>query len=59
MLLNVSARPRNGLTFQGGVNTGKTVSDYVRHSSRAAGVERHVDALGSGAPGIAATTVRR
>ena len=28
MLLNVSARVRSGLTFQGGVNTGKTVSDY-------------------------------
>ena len=26
-LLNVSARPRNGLTFQGGLNTGKTVQD--------------------------------
>jgi Carboxypeptidase regulatory-like domain len=28
MLINVSARPRNGLTFQGGINTGKTVNDY-------------------------------
>ena len=28
VLLNVSARVRNGLTFQGGVNTGKTVTDY-------------------------------
>jgi Carboxypeptidase regulatory-like domain len=28
ILLNVSARVRNGLTFQGGMNTGKTVSDY-------------------------------
>src|SRR6266853_461478 len=28
VLLNVSARVRNGLTFQGGMNTGKTVTDY-------------------------------
>ena len=27
VLLNVSARPRNGLTLQGGINTGKTVTD--------------------------------
>ena len=27
LLLNVSSRVRNGLTFQGGMNTGKTVSD--------------------------------
>jgi hypothetical protein len=27
MLINISARPRNGLTIQGGVNTGKTVQD--------------------------------
>ena len=27
LLLNFSARPRNGLTFQGGINTGKTVTD--------------------------------
>jgi Carboxypeptidase regulatory-like domain len=27
-LLNVSARPRNGLVFQGGVNTGTTRTDY-------------------------------
>jgi hypothetical protein len=28
VLLNVSARMRNGLTFQGGLNTGTTTSDY-------------------------------
>src|SRR5882672_11918782 len=28
ILLNVSARVRNGLTFQGGMNTGRTVVDY-------------------------------
>jgi hypothetical protein len=28
VLLNVSARPRNGLTFQGGINTGVTRNDY-------------------------------
>src|SRR4029079_7758663 len=28
MLINVSARPRTGLTVQGGINTGKTVNDY-------------------------------
>ena len=28
MLLNVTAQPRPGLTFQGGVNTGKQVNDY-------------------------------
>jgi hypothetical protein len=27
MVLNISARVRNGLTFQGGINTGKTVQD--------------------------------
>ena len=27
MLINISARPSNGLTFQGGINTGKTVKD--------------------------------
>ena len=27
LLFNVSARPRNGITFQGGINTGKTVTD--------------------------------
>ena len=27
MLVTVSARPRNGLMFQGGINTGKTVTD--------------------------------
>ncbi len=27
VLVNISARPRNGLTFQGGVNTGTTVRD--------------------------------
>jgi hypothetical protein len=28
MLVNISARPRNGLTLQGGINSGKTVIDY-------------------------------
>jgi hypothetical protein len=28
LLVNISARPRNGLTFQGGIGTGKTVNDY-------------------------------
>ncbi len=27
VLFNISARPRNGLVFQGGINAGKTVSD--------------------------------
>ena len=27
LMINVSARPRNGLTVQGGVNTGTTVTD--------------------------------
>jgi hypothetical protein len=27
LMLNLSARPRNGLTLQGGLNTGKTVTD--------------------------------
>src|SRR5689334_7839524 len=26
-MVNLSARPRNGMTFQAGINTGKTVSD--------------------------------
>jgi hypothetical protein len=28
VLLNITARPRNGLTFQGGLNTGTTTTDY-------------------------------
>jgi hypothetical protein len=28
VLINLSARAANGLTFQGGINTGKTVNDY-------------------------------
>jgi hypothetical protein len=28
VLFNISARPANGLTFQGGVNSGATVTDY-------------------------------
>jgi hypothetical protein len=28
VLVNLSARAANGLTFQGGINTGKTVNDY-------------------------------
>ena len=27
LMINVSARPRNGLTLQGGLNTGKTITD--------------------------------
>jgi hypothetical protein len=27
LMINLSARPRNGLTLQGGVNTGKTITD--------------------------------
>ena len=34
LLLNVSARPRNGLTFQGGINTGKTVTDNCEVARR-------------------------
>src|SRR4030095_4991928 len=28
MLINITVRPRTGLTFQGGINTGKQVNDY-------------------------------
>ena len=28
VLINLSARAANGLTFQGGINTGKTVQDF-------------------------------
>jgi hypothetical protein len=34
MLINISARPRNGLTFQGGINTGKTVNDYCANRAQ-------------------------
>ena len=37
MLLNVSARPRNGLTLQGGINTGRTVTDNCEVARAAAG----------------------
>jgi len=32
--LNLSARPRNGLTFQGGFNTSQTLSDYCEIRAR-------------------------
>ena len=35
--LDVSARPRNGLLFQGGINTGKTVTDNCAVRAAAAG----------------------
>src|SRR4029077_7160123 len=34
ILLNLSARTRNGITFQGGVNTGKTVTDVCDARAR-------------------------
>ena len=35
--LDVSARPRSGLLFQGGINTGKTVDRQLRRAGAAAG----------------------
>ena len=34
LLVNVNARPRNGLTFQGGINTGKTDTDTCEVAQR-------------------------
>ena len=34
VLLNLTARAANGLTFQGGINTGKTVNDYCEVRSQ-------------------------
>ena len=34
MLINVSARPTAGLTFQGGINTGKTTNDYCANRAQ-------------------------
>ena len=34
VLINFSARAANGLTFQGGINTGKTVNDYCEVRAR-------------------------
>jgi hypothetical protein len=45
ILLNVSARMRNGLTFQGGLNTGTTATDYC--GVRAASPEYTVIAPGN------------
>jgi hypothetical protein len=55
VLLNVSARVRNGLTFQGGANTGKTESDAC--AIRAAIPEMNVTstAFGNGGLGIGTT----
>ena len=41
MLLNVSARPRNGLVFQGGVSTGQDEHGLLRGESAAAGGAEH------------------
>jgi hypothetical protein len=56
VLLNVSARVRSGLTFQGGLNSGKTESDAC--AIRAALPEMNVTstAFGNGAPGIPGVT---
>ena len=40
ILLNVSARLRNGLTFQGGFNTGTTGTDYCDVRAALAGIHR-------------------
>ena len=37
VLVNVNARMRNGLTVQGGLNTGSTVTRQLRHPRRSAG----------------------
>ena len=40
LMINVSARPRDGLTVQGGLNTGKTVTDNCEIRDAAAGDRR-------------------
>jgi len=46
MLLNISVRPANGLNFQGGVNSGKTVQDNC--DIRAQLPELNIAAIGQG-----------
>jgi len=46
MLINVTARPRNDLTFQGGINSGKTVQDIC--DVRAQVPEFTIAAVGNG-----------
>ena len=50
MLLNISARPRNGLTFQGGFNTGKTVTDYCEVRALVPEMNSTSTVLGNGFP---------
>jgi hypothetical protein len=55
VLLNVSARVRNGLTFQGGVNTGKTESDACAIRAAIPEMNATSTAFGNGAAGIGTT----
>ena len=50
MLLNISARPRPGLTFQGGFNTGKTVSDSCEVRALVPEMSSTSTVLGNGFP---------
>jgi hypothetical protein len=58
LLVNLSARPRPGLTFQGGINTGKTVSDSCEIRAKLPEFNASSTVFGNGAtavPGVAPT----
>jgi hypothetical protein len=55
MLINVSARPRTGLVFQGGINTGKTVSDVCGVRDQLPELNATSTVFGSGAVGQGVT----
>jgi hypothetical protein len=52
LLINLSARPRPGLTFQGGVNTGKTTSDACEIRAQLPELNATSTVFGSGAAGV-------
>ena len=49
LLVNLSARPRPGLTFQGGINTGRTVSDSCEVRAQVPEMNATSTAFGNGA----------
>jgi hypothetical protein len=57
LLLNVSARPRSGLTFQGGFNTGRTESNACEIRNALPEYNQTSTAFGNGLLGIGPPTV--
>jgi hypothetical protein len=56
VLVNVSARPRAGLTFQGGINAGKTVSDNCEIRAQVPELNAQATAWGNNGGAAAVTT---